>query len=65
MKIIKILLRIILKKIGYVWVFDYDQNEYFQIDVLKQVGCDVIYGDYGVLGVVKKCKGFEEFFGLL
>ena len=48
------------KKIGYVRVSDTDQSENLQIDALKQAGCDVIYGDHGVSGNIKKRKGLDE-----
>ena len=48
------------KKIGYVRVSDKEQTEDLQIDALKQAGCDVIYGDHGLSGTVRKRKGLEE-----
>lgn len=53
------------KKIGYVRVSDTDQSENLQIDALKQAGCDVIYGDHGVSGSIKKRKGLDELFASL
>lgn len=53
------------KKIGYVRVSDADQSENLQIDALKQAGCDVIYGDHGVSGTIKKRKGLDELFASL
>lgn len=38
------------RKIGYARVSDQDQNQELQIDALNSVGCEVIYGDYGVSG---------------
>lgn len=48
------------RKIGYVRVSDKDQTENLQIDALKAAGCDVIYGDHGVSGNIKKRKGLDE-----
>jgi len=48
------------QKIGYVRVSDTDQTEDLQIDALKLAGCDVIYGDHGVSGKVKKRKGLDD-----
>jgi DNA invertase Pin-like site-specific DNA recombinase len=48
------------KKVGYVRVSDTDQTEALQIDALKLVGCDEIYGDHGVSGSVKQRKGLAE-----
>ncbi|MBO9477215.1 recombinase family protein [Shimia sp. R11_0] len=38
------------RRIGYARVSDQDQNESLQIEALKEAGCDVIYGDFGVSG---------------
>ncbi|MEP2706153.1 MAG: recombinase family protein [Yoonia sp.] len=48
------------QKIGYVRVSDKEQTEDLQIDALKLAGCDVIYGDHGVSGAIRKRKGLEE-----
>jgi DNA invertase Pin-like site-specific DNA recombinase len=48
------------RKIGYVRVSDKDQTENLQIDALRAVRCDVIYGDHGVSGVVTKRQGLDE-----
>lgn len=48
------------RKIGYVRVSDRDQTEALQINALKAAGCDAIYGDHGVSGVVTKRRGLEE-----
>ena len=48
------------QKIGYVRVSDHEQTEYLQIDALKLVGCDVIYGDLGVSGSITKRKGLND-----
>lgn len=48
------------RKIGYVRVSDKDQTENLQIDALKAAGCDVIYGDHGVSGAIKKRKGLDD-----
>lgn len=48
------------RKIGYVRVSDKDQTENLQIDALKAAGCDVIYGDHGVSGNIKKRKGLDD-----
>ncbi|OJJ12957.1 DNA resolvase [Alphaproteobacteria bacterium AO1-B] len=48
------------QKVGYVRVSDKEQTEDFQIDALKQAGCDVIYGDHGVSGAIRKRKGLDE-----
>lgn len=53
------------KKIGYVRVSDTDQSENLQIDALMLAGCDVIYGDHGVSGSIKKRKGLDELFASL
>ena len=47
-------------KIGYVRVSDNDQTEALQIDALKAVGCEVIYGDHGVSGSVVTRKGLDD-----
>ncbi len=47
-------------KIGYVRVSDNDQTENLQLDALKAVGCEVIYGDHGVSGMITKRKGLSE-----
>ncbi|HAT84574.1 MAG TPA: DNA resolvase [Rhizobiales bacterium] len=47
-------------KIGYVRVSDNDQTENLQLDALKAVGCEVIYGDHGVSGMITKRKGLTE-----
>ena len=48
------------QKVGYVRVSDHEQTEDLQIDALKQVGCDVIYGDHGVSGKVTKRRGLDD-----
>lgn len=48
------------RKIGYVRVSDREQTEDLQIDALKLVGCDVIYGDHGVSGAIRTRKGLED-----
>ncbi len=48
------------KIIGYVRVSDKDQTEALQVDALKAVGCDIIYGDHGVSGSIKKRRGLDE-----
>jgi DNA invertase Pin-like site-specific DNA recombinase len=48
------------QKIGYVRVSDKEQTEDLQIDALKQAGCNVIYGDHGVSGAIRKRQGLEE-----
>lgn len=48
------------KKIGYVRVSDKDRTENLQIDALKAAGCDVIYGDHGVSGSIKKRKVLDD-----
>ena len=48
------------QKIGYVRVSDKEQTEDLQIDALNQAGCDVIYGDHGVSGAIKKRQGLGE-----
>lgn len=48
------------RKIGYVRVSDKDQTEALQIDALKAAGCDAIYGDHGVSGVITKRQGLDE-----
>lgn len=48
------------RKIGYVRVSDTEQTENLQLDALKLAGCDVIYGDHGVSGSIKRRKGLGE-----
>ncbi|SMX32890.1 recombinase family protein [Octadecabacter ascidiaceicola] len=48
------------RKIGYVRVSDKDQSEALQVDALKAVGCDVIYGDHGVSGKIKNRVGLDD-----
>lgn len=48
------------RKIGYVRVSDKDQSEALQIDALKGAGCDMIFGDHGVSGVVTKRCGLTD-----
>ncbi|UZD92120.1 recombinase family protein [Cognatishimia activa] len=48
------------RKIGYVRVSDRDQTEALQIDALYAAGCDAIYGDHGVSGVVTKRRGLDD-----
>ncbi|MEQ9489548.1 MAG: recombinase family protein [Alphaproteobacteria bacterium] len=47
-------------KIGYVRVSDQNQDEALQIDALKKVGCDAIYGDHGVTGASVKRLGLDQ-----
>lgn len=47
-------------KIGYIRVSDHEQTEALQIDALKAAGCDLIYGDHGVPGLVQSRKGLNE-----
>ena len=47
-------------KIGYVRVSDHDQTEDLQVDALKAAGCEVIYGDHGVSGTIRKRKGLDD-----
>lgn len=47
-------------KIGYVRVSDHDQTENLQIDALKAVGCEIIYGDHGVSGAISERKGLQD-----
>jgi DNA invertase Pin-like site-specific DNA recombinase len=53
------------QKIGYVRVSDTEQTENLQIDALKLVGCDVIYGDHGVSGSIKRRKGMDDLLATL
>ncbi|SMX39406.1 recombinase family protein [Octadecabacter ascidiaceicola] len=48
------------RKVGYVRVSDKDQSENLQIDALRAVGCDVIYGDHGVSGAITKRRGLDD-----
>jgi DNA invertase Pin-like site-specific DNA recombinase len=48
------------RKVGYVRVSDKDQSEALQIDALKAAGCNVIYGDHGVSGKIKKRVGLDD-----
>jgi hypothetical protein len=48
------------RKIGYVRVSDKDQSENLQVDALKAAGCNVIYGDHGVSGKIKKRVGLDD-----
>lgn len=47
-------------KIGYVRVSDDDQTEDLQTDALRDIGCDIIYGDHGVSGTITERKGLTE-----
>jgi DNA invertase Pin-like site-specific DNA recombinase len=53
------------QKIGYVRVSDTEQTENLQVDALKLAGCDVIYGDHGVSGSIKRRKGLEDLLSTL
>jgi DNA invertase Pin-like site-specific DNA recombinase len=53
------------RKVGYVRVSDKDQSEALQVDALKAVGCDVIYGDHGVSGKIRKRVGLDEMLSCL
>lgn len=53
------------RKIGYVRVSDADQTENLQIDALKAAGCDLIYGDHGVSGKIRKRKGLSDLLAAL
>lgn len=53
------------RKIGYVRVSDKDQSEALQVDALKAAGCDVIYGDHGVSGKIRKRVGLDEMLSCL
>lgn len=53
------------RKIGYVRVSDKDQTENLQIDALKAAGCEVIYGDHGVSGKIRKRKGLGDLLAAL
>lgn len=48
------------RKIGYVRVSDKDQTEALQVDALKAAGCDLIYGDHGVSGVLTERRGLTD-----
>jgi DNA invertase Pin-like site-specific DNA recombinase len=48
------------RKIGYVRVSDADQTENLQLDALKAEGCDLIYGDHGVSGKIRRRKGLDD-----
>ncbi|UWR78114.1 recombinase family protein [Phaeobacter inhibens] len=41
-------------------VSDKDQTEALQVDALKAVGCDLIYGDHGVSGAITKQRGLDD-----
>lgn len=47
-------------KIGYVRVSDKDQSEDLQIDALKAAGCNMIYADHGVSGVITERRGLDD-----
>ncbi len=53
------------RKIGYVRVSDADQTENLQLDALKAAGCDLIYGDHGVSGKIRKRKGLSDLLAAL
>lgn len=48
------------RKVGYVRVSDKDQSENLQIDALRAAGCDVIFGDHGVSGVITNRCGLDD-----
>ena len=48
------------RKIGYVRVSDKDQSEALQIDALTGAGCDLIFGDHGVSGVIRNRMGLKD-----
>lgn len=48
------------RKIGYVRVSDKDQTEALQVDALKAAGCDLIYGDHGVSGLLTERRGLSD-----
>ena len=48
------------RKIGYVRVSDKDQSEALQVDALRAAGCNLIYGDHGVSGKIRKRVGLDD-----
>lgn len=47
-------------KIGYIRVSDDDQKQALQVDALTAAGCDIIYSDHGVSGIVTERKGLDD-----
>ena len=48
------------RRIGYVRVSDKDQSEALQIDALEKAGCEIIYGDLGVSGAVRRRASLDS-----
>lgn len=47
-------------KVGYVRVSDKDQSEALQVDALKAAGCNMIYADHGVSGIITERRGLDD-----